>query len=93
MAHIIDFKDLSIKVDADERLLFLNFHSSAIAGIAYHLEDNALYIVYQSDINKRYVYTDVPLKVFIDIAKAESIGMAIIKFKKSGYEYYSEPNR
>lgn len=89
----IAFNGLSLKVDKDERVMFANFDSSALAALAYHLDDKVVYAVLKNSPDKRYVYLNVPLDEFIDMAKADSVGAHFAKkFKTRGFQYFDEPN-
>lgn len=93
MSRRIEFNDLNLKVDNDERVLFANFESSSISCIAYNMEDQSMYVVFTNSIEKRYVYINVPAKAFLALVAEPSVGAAFTKFRKAGYEYFDEPNK
>lgn len=93
MAAVVEFQEMKLKLDKDERVLFAHFDSSSIAAIAYNVEDKSLYVLFQHDLQKRYCYVDVPVAEFLKIISADSVGAALVKFKKAGYDYFDEPNK
>lgn len=93
MSRRIDFNGLKLKIDNDERVLFANCESSNIAATAYNLDDKSMYVLFHSDIEKRFVYINVPPKKFFELASAESVGQHFIKNFKGKYEYFDEPNK
>lgn len=86
-----------LQIKDSEDHLFLSKKSNAIAGVAYDPNTKILYVLFikkgQIPTN-RYVYLNVPLKLFLELATSTSLGVAIVKkVVNGGFQFYDEPNK
>lgn len=89
----VKFKQMKYKLDtADERICFLNFDSSNLDSVAYNLDSKLLFVVFKSNTKVRYVYNDFPMKEFVKLATAGSVGAHMNKIKNL-YQTSTEPNQ
>lgn len=86
-----------LNIKDNEDIMFLSKKSSAIGGVAYDPNIKALYVLFKKKgqlATNRYVYLNVPIKIFSELATAGSLGVAVIKkVVNGGFQFYDEPNK
>jgi len=93
MSKRIVFNNMKMKLDNDERTVFANCESSNLDSVAYNLDNKLLYVLFKSNLKDRYVYSDVPEKVFVKMMKSSSVGAFLVREIKGRYEVSMEPNK
>ncbi len=86
-----------LQIKDSEDHIFLSKKSNAIAGVAYDPSTKILYVLFikkgQIPTN-RYVYLNVPAKLFLELCTASSLGVAVVKkVVNGGFQFYDEPNK
>lgn len=90
----IEYNELVLKVDEDDRILFAEFTSSNLAVLAYDIINKQVIAVFKSNLDRRYFYNDVPAKTFFGVMSAKSVGSAFSKLiVKGDFAFYDEANK
>ncbi len=90
----IEYNELVLKVDEDDRILFAEFTSSNLSVLAYDITNKQVIAVFKNSPEKRYFYNDVPAKTFFEVMSAKSVGSAFSKLiVKGDFAFYDEPNK
>ena len=89
-----EYAGLKVPKKDDTRVIFAQFESSNLQSLAYCVTTNVVYVVFKSSPDKRYVYLDVPGKLFFKVIAAESVGAEFSKrIVKGEFKHYDEANK
>lgn len=89
-----EYAGLHVPQKEDTRVLFAQFDSSNLQSLAYCMTTKTVYAVFKSSPEKRYVYLDVPGKLFFKVMAAESVGADFSKrIVKGGFKFFDEKNK
>lgn len=89
-----EYAGLRVPQKEDTRVLFAQFGSSNLQSLAYCVTTKTVYAVFASSPEKRYLYLEVPPKLFFKVMAAESVGSAFNKeIVKGGFQYFDEANK